>query len=48
MDFLTLNYLFEAQQDKWSTLHAHDAAVSQQFAEWADIVFCEEAGRVPL
>lgn len=44
MDFLTRNPSFEVRQDKWSTLHTHDAVVSQELAEWADIVFCEWAG----
>ncbi len=44
MDFLVRNPLFEVRQDQWATLHAHDAEVSQELAEWADVVFCEWAG----
>lgn len=44
MDFLVRNPLFEVRQDEWATLHTHDAQVSQELAEWGDVVFCEWAG----
>lgn len=44
MDFLTRNPSFDVQQDKWTTLHEHDAETSKQLVDWADTVFCEWAG----
>ncbi|HEY6787079.1 MAG TPA: glycosyltransferase family 1 protein [Trebonia sp.] len=34
----------EVRLDQWAALGEHDAAVSQELAEWADVVICEWCG----
>lgn len=44
VDWLENSPDFEVRIDRWSKLAEHDAAMSTQLLEWADVIFCEWAG----
>ena len=44
VDWLESSPGFEVRIDRWSKLAEHDAAMSTQLLEWAEIIFCEWAG----
>src|SRR5699024_4095360 len=44
VDWLESSPGFEVRIDRWSKLAEHDAAMSEQLLEWADVIFCEWAG----
>ena len=44
VDWLESSPGFEVRIDRWSKLAEHDAAMSTQLLEWAEVIFCEWAG----
>ncbi|MGH3154283.1 MAG: glycosyltransferase family 1 protein, partial [Streptosporangiaceae bacterium] len=44
LDYLRLQSDLEVRLDQWAALGQHDPAVSQELAEWADVVICEWCG----
>ena len=44
LDMLRTHPGVELRIDRWAGLHRHDASVSREHVEWADVVLCEWAG----